>query len=798
MDPINDQANQENSSEIKVYIDKIISNSYLFLIGIVLCTFLAVIYSKLANVSYKVTSKILVRDDKNSPGKGAQNLLGGDLSSLLGTPNNAENEIEILKSRTLMKKVVEKLNLNVTVGVRGALRSLEATDGLVPFTVELEHKADTIEYRQYTIKDVTPTKYRLTSKKEDIDTVVNFGQKLKLPQFNVILRYKTNFYINPNGYSIAIQSVDSRVEGLMDSFDASLTSKLSTVINLKLNYSVPDKGEKILGTLMDLYLEENLDDKVRIADSTIVFIDKQLDAVTADLSSIEKHIEEFKKRNQLADITVQSKVLIENSSDYFKKLNDLEIQISIIDGIASYIKSPANHRIIPSTLTINDPVFSAGIATYNQLLSERDRQSLSYTENNPIVKNLDQQIENIRKNLLKSFEQYRRNLLVSRKELTSRNNSINQRIQDVPEQERIFLNYSRQQSLKQQIYIYLLEKREETAIKKTSTFSTSQIIDPAKSDSAPFAPKKGIIYIIGLTIGVILPFAYLRVREMLNTRIVTKSDVVTKSPITIVGEISHNEDAKSLVVDDRSRSIISEQFRSLRANLQFLLKQDKPNVIMVTSSMSGEGKSFISLNLGNALAISGKKVVFIELDLRKPKLSVNMGMDNTFGFTNYVISEKVSVDEITKPLYFSANSFLISSGPIPPNPAELLLNSKVEQLIEDLKKRFDYIIIDTAPVGLVSDALIIEKYADVCLYIIRQEYTYKTQLNIANELVNTKKLSKAYFVVNDIQSSKGGYYGYGYGGYGYGYGYGYGGYGGYVDENSKKGWLAKLLKRNKR
>jgi len=406
---------------------------------------------------------------------------------------------------------------------------------------------------------------------------------------------------------------------------------------------------------------------------------------------------------------------------------------------------------------------------------------LSYTNDNPVMKNLESQVENARVNLLLNINTYKKSLQVGKQELQKQNSGFTGQLKQLPGKERNYLDFARQQNLKQELYLFLLQKREETAISRNSTISSSRIIDMAKSDFTPYKPKKSIIYLIGLIIGVILPSVYLLVKELLNVRIGAKSDITSATLAPILGEIGHNNDKQSLVAGTNSRSVISEQFRSLRTNLQFVLDSSKPSTILFTSSMSGEGKSFLSLNLGSALALTGKKVVFMEMDLRKPKLSESVGLTIENGFTNYAISEDAQYNykKLLKPLSFNSNCYLISSGPIPPNPAELLDNGKLEKLVAYLKTEFDYIIIDCAPVGLVTDALMIGKSADLTLYVTRQSYTYKVQLDIVNDLIISKKLKNLYLIVNDIKAEKAGYSSYG---QAYGYGLNF----------DKKSWTDKL------
>ncbi|WP_443939729.1 GumC family protein [Pedobacter sp. MW01-1-1] len=774
-------AESDTTANLKVYIDKAIANWHIFLLSAVVCVFLAFVYAKFAPISYQINGKVLVKDDKSNGGGGGGMLGDMDLGSLLGSTSNAENEIQILKSRSLMTKVVKALQLNVTHGIKGNVRALEVNDARVPYTVSFVKQSDTIEYQEYTIDEITSKSFHIQNSEEDIDTVASFGKDLVLPQYTLRLSLKLGLKLYPSTvYRMNIVSVDAKVEELIPTLDAALTTKQSTVIDLGFKYSMPLKGEQILQTLMDLYLRDNLEDKQRIADSTINFIDTQLAAVKSDLKGIEGQIEAFKEENELANIEEQSKELVGNASEYYKKVNEADMQLNILKSISTYVNNPKNKRIIPSSLNVADPVFTAYLASYNELIMQRDRELLNYTTENPIIQNLDAQIESARQNLVKSFNAYRDNLIQAKREIDRNNQQIANQIKKVPKQERVFLDFSRQQNVRQQLYMFLLEKREETAIGRTSTIGTSQIIDPAKSENKPFKPKKSMIYLIGLLAGLALPFGYLSIKELLNTRIVTKKDITNVTSLPIIGEISHNETENSVAVTSKSRSIISEQFRGLRTNLQFMLKADQPNVLMVTSSMSGEGKSFISLNLGLALAISNKKVVLIELDLRKPKLTSNIGLENKLGFSNFIVNDKLTVADIVTQTDLHPNVSLISSGPIPPNPAELILSPKLSQLIEELKKSFDYVIIDNAPVGLVADALLVEKYTDMCLYITRQNVTHKAQLSIITDLVRNAKIRKAAFVVNDINDEQYSYYG---SGYGYGYGYG-----DYAMESKKSKW----------
>ncbi|TWJ04613.1 capsular exopolysaccharide synthesis family protein [Mucilaginibacter frigoritolerans] len=761
---------EEESFDYKELLGKIISSWYIFVFSIAICVSLSILYLRYATPDYKITSKLLVQDEKSSPSGGPSNAMMTDFSSLFDLPSNAQNEIDIIKSRSLMEKVVEQLKLNLTIFRKGRFKSDELFYDS-PFEVSLSSKTDSISSALYEIKIAENGVINVLSSQNDININTKFDDSVKLKEYSLI--FKKILPKVAGTYLLSIIPKDNEVEALSKSLDVQLSDKQSTTIDIAFIYPVAKKGEVILQSLMNNYIQSNLENKVQTADSTVAFIDRRLIIVQKELSGVEKDFEGFKKENNLANIEEQSKALVTGANDYFNQLNVIEIQLSVINDLEKYVTNPANKNIIPSSLTDQDPVFADAIGKYNDLLIERSKMELSYKEDNPLVKSLDNQISEVKSNLIKSFEAYKKGLSISKKELVTRNSLFTNQIKSAPGKERVFLDYSRQQTLKQELYLYLLQKREETMLTKTSTISSTRIIDNAKSDRLPIKPNRSLIHLIGLALGILLPFIFLYFKSALTIRIFSKQDIEKHTQIPIVAEIGNNIENKNLVVVENSRSVISEQFRSLRTNLQYLIKQNDPQIIMLTSSMSGEGKTFISLNLGSTLAITGKKVLFMELDLRKPKLTSSLGLENLNGFTNCVVSENNDLDSYIRPLTFSENCFLMSSGPIPPNPAEILLNEKVPLIFAELKKKFDFIIIDSPPVGLVADSLLLEDYVNLSLYVVRQAYTFKSQLDILNKLVAEKKLKHAYLVVNDIATQKVGYYGYG---YGYGHGYGYGDY----------------------
>lgn len=759
---------EEGISEFRSLISVIINYWYIFAVSIVICLIATFCYISYLPNLWSVASKIIVEDDKNNPSKSLTSGINADLSSLFDIKSNADNEVKVLQSRSLLRRVITALNINVHIYDGSSFKETELYDH-APFSVHLSNQDDLPKLANYKVTILDNNSYKLIDKKNDVDVKGNFGEPVSLENYAITLN-KTKHFEPEGEYKIAVKSLKQAENELASKFAVGLDDKQATVIDLQLSYDNPKRGEVILQRFMELYLQNNLANKIRIADSTIKFIDNRLVVVGAELNKVEKNLEDYKVNNKISDISAQSKALVEGATDYQRKLNDNDVQLAVVNDLYKYVNDPTNSQVVPSSLITRDMSFGSAINAYNEMLLRKEQLKLNLVDNSPMIKNLDQQIELARTAIMTSLKSYRQSLQISQQEVKEQNSVIDNKIANAPVKERIYLDYSRQQTLKQDLYLYLLQKREETAISQTASISNCRILDNAESEEDPFSPKRPIIYLIGLFAGILIPGAGLSIKEILNTRIRTKSDVDKHTDVPLLGEISRNNNKRKLLIYNDLRSVVSEEIRALRTNLKYVTDRGKSNVIMFTSSMSGEGKSFISLNLGNSIALSGKRVVLLELDLRKPKLLKYMGVDTSYGFTDYVISpDKDSMKKLIKPSTFNENFYFISSGPIPPNPTELLMSDRLRTLIDQLKKDFDYVVIDTAPVGQVSDALIIEEFADITCYVVRQNYTYKSQLGILNDLQKNRKVKQLYLIVNDIEIKNNSItgYGHGYGNYNY-------------------------------
>ena len=542
-DPINTDflSSDSNGIDFRIILARVLKYWYWLALGGIIGLIVAYVYVVYASPVYLVTSKMLVEDDKGSSLSSlASGGAGLDFSDLVDIKNNADNEVQILQSRSLMTRVVNKMKLNEIIYSLQNFKEKELYNE-APFVVDVIYTQDTIVARNYDIEILKDQKLKIRNTKEDVNEIIKFNKSIKFNQYYIKFRKNNNSLVPGRNYRLLIVSKDSRVEGLLPVFKAELPDKKVTTIDLSLNYPNPKKGEVILDSLMDLYMSANQQNKARVADSALAFIDGRLSLVSEELNGVEKQLENYKSQNNIADVEEQSKALVANASEYYDKLNAIDVQLNVIEDLDKYIKDTTNKRIIPSTLTVQDPAFASAIEANDLLIADRDKQSLSYTDSHPVIRNLDQQIRTAHSNLIKSYNSYKRGLVVTRQKLVAENSRFNAQIKNVPQKERIFLDYTRQQNVKQQLYLFLLQKKEETAISKTSTLSSTRIIDNAKSSYLPVKPKKKLTYLLGFFIGVVIPFATFTIRDKFNVKLLSKSDVKVQTDATILGEISHNE-----------------------------------------------------------------------------------------------------------------------------------------------------------------------------------------------------------------------------------------------------------------
>jgi tyrosine-protein kinase Etk/Wzc len=759
------QSEGSESGDYKYILSRYLQYWPHIVISIILCLGLALVYMFYATPKYKITGTLLIKEDE----KGAdfsQNAVYSDLENYQ-SPKSSDNEVEVLKSKNLMKKVLTELSLfNSYYAEEGFLKYREIYGSELPVKVvyaKLDSNA-LVETKAIKLHIKDNTGFELEDENK-ILTYYKFGQKIHKP-FGVFAIETTSSKIKfPQTILIEFHNKQRLINTYNEELVVEVANKNASIISLNLLASVPEKGKDILNKMIEVYNKEAVEDKNLTAINTIQFIDERLKYLTAELANVEKNVEQYKRKHDITDVSSEARLYLENTSEYKKQLSDLTIQVDVVESIEQYLlKQQGNYETVPSSLTIQDPTLLNLINNYNELQQERERMLRTTQPNNPLIQNLNERLASRRVSILENLSNIKKGLLIARKNLQDNSNRIVSKVQKVPLIERELLEINRQQGIKQEHYLYLLKKREESALSlAATTVSNSRIIDPATASLEPVKPQKPIILLIALVVGIALPIGLIYIKESLNDKVQQKEDIehlITAAPL--LGEISLNKDGnKVIAISESSRTPVAEQIRLIRTNLKFLTS-GKNNVILITSSISGEGKTFFSLNLGASLSMTGKRVVILEFDLRKPALSQSLGLSNKSGISDYLRSDDAYTYDTAKLSQVVPNLYIAGSGPIPANPAELMMSHKVELMINALKEEFDHVIIDTAPVGQVADAFTLAPYVDSTIYMIRYNHTTKSQTDIIKDIHTKKKFHNFMIVLNGAKEKNS---------YGYGYGY---------------------------
>lgn len=756
---------QEKSKpiNIKLIIFKYLKYWYLFLLGIILCVGFSVYLMYYATPLYHISGTLLIKAD-NSGSEFSQNAVYSDLENYQSA-SSIENEIEILQSASIMRRVVSELQLHNSYFIEEKFsRRKEIYGNNVPIDVVI-HYYDSTGYSEF-----NSIKIHLTDQEafeiehpDESRTQHKFGEEIE--NFYGTFSVESNGTITPETPRTIIVEFN-HLNGLAAAYSGSLSvevaNKLASVVSISLLDAVPQKGVEIINKLIEVYNEEAVFAKNQIAANTISFIDEQLKDITAELTEIETTAENYKRQNEITDVSAAANRYIANSSNYESQLSTNAIQIDMLESIEEYLVRPQNeYQMVPSSLNIEDPTFLSLINDFNELQRERERMLRTTQPNNPLVLNLNEQLENLKRSLLENLRQIKSGLQITNRNLMSSSTQVESKASRVPQIERQLLDINRQQGIKQEHYLYLIKKREESALSlAATTVSNSRVIDPATPSNGPVKPNKKLAYIFAFMMGLALPFAFIFVKDMMNDKIMDINDIEKITMVPILGEISHNSGDEILAISQKVKTPVAEQFRLIRSNLQFATANQDNRVILITSSRSGEGKTFFGLNLGVSLSMTEKKVVILEFDLRKPALLKKLRMKNDIGLSDYLSNNKYTVDDIIRPSSAAPDVSIIGCGDIPSNPAELMMSRKVGKLIDELKERFDTIIIDTAPVGQVADAFALAPYIDLTLYVVRYNYTKRDQVDFIDDIGRNKKLSHPMIVLNDAKLVMG--YGYGY------------------------------------
>ncbi|MDF2379950.1 polysaccharide biosynthesis tyrosine autokinase [Nostoc ellipsosporum NOK] len=725
----------------------------------------AFIYLRYATRIYSAGGSMLIKNDQGKSTDRADDILFGP-----SRVQSIQNEIEVLKSQPLMQRVVKKLDLCFSYTAKGKIKDLNVYKSS-PFIAQAFEITDSSRGFSFNIKFTGPDQFKINN-----EGSFHFNELFK-NQYGVFRLVNRAVPVTGSEFTLSWQPVESAAGHFIESMSVQPKSAGTNIITLSMQTTNPRLSADVVNGLMKEYDSITIEQNNLMTDQILGFIDGRLNILNRELDSAQQNLLLYQQRYNLIDVDLQS-------ADYFARISEADraivqqqMKLGDADMVEGYLrdkKNRFNRMVVPTSLSVEDRVLGELVDNYNK--AQLERQSLlsgNVPAENPLMKESEEQIEKLRESILENIRNVKQSYNSIIGQLRRESSAGRSDAQALPFKVKEYVELRRQVDIKLELVKTLQGKREEAAISRASTISNSKIIEMARESDVPVRPDKKLIQILAVFIGLGIPLLIIFIREILNDKITARTDIEKLTQAPILGEVGHSYNDKVLVVSKTSRSMVAEQFRIIRSNLQYVLNKAERPVIMVTSSFSGEGKSFVSTNVGAVIALTNKKTVILEFDIRKPKVLSGLNMGKKPGISNFLVG-KAELKDLIIPVPDAENLYVLPCGPIPPNPSELLLDERVTELFDYLKANFDVVIIDTAPIGMVSDAMTLGKFADCTLYLVRQEHTYKKQIVLIDDYYRENKLPKLSIIVNDVKMKPGyGYYGSGRYGYGYGYGNSY-------------------------
>lgn len=794
---------KEETIDFKKYLFLILRNWYWFAISIFFGLFVAYYVNRFSEPIYRVGASVIVRNDQRAGGlTGAEQLLEG--MEIFKTTKSIENEIEILKSYEMARRALSELDdFEVTYEAVGRFKNSKMYNRAEIILVPTEGFNQLKNYPIH-ISLLSKDKYRLQiNDKKGVDKVLSFGEKFENRDFSFQVLIRESDLPNiPNEeftfekYIVIFNDFNRLVNQYRSRLSISVNNeRRGSVLFLSTQGYNSRQEVDYINKLVDVYIRSGLEEKNQIATQALEFIEEQLLYISDSLRKSENALQAFRSRYQIMDLSREGQAVFTKIERLQQEKASLEIKAKYFDYLFTYLKNKTqeNNLVAPSLMGIPDPLLNSLVSQMNSLYFERKMLSYGSRENSPGILQINQKIESVSEALLENVTNLIR---VNQLSVTDNNRLLRlaeNELMKLPVTEREFINIERKFNLNNNLYTYLLQKRAEVGIARASNIADNRVLDYARAENAAtISPKRSRNYMLSIVFGIGLPLIIIFLLDFFNNKIREKKDIENKTSVPILATIGHNSIDYEYPVFEKPRSSIAESFRALRTNLQYVLREEKSKVISITSTLSGEGKTFTAINLAIIIAMSGKKTLLVGLDLRKPKINKVFKLNKETGLSTYLIGAHGLEDAISPT--FVDNLSVVTSGPIPPNPAELIQGEKMEEFINQMKKEFDYIIFDTPPVAIVTDAMILNKFCNLTVFVIRQNFSTRNVVELINELYTRHNFKNLSIVVNDIKTPT--YYGYDYGykyGYGYGYGYGYSdGDGYYSDEPERRGFFYRL------
>ncbi|MFD2098844.1 GumC family protein [Flagellimonas iocasae] len=759
-----------------------------FALSMIIAVLLAALYLRYTIPQYNASAKIQILEEK---GASSELSVLQDLDVFSTGNTKILDEIELLKSRSNFIQVVKKLKLNVRYFVLGNIRDNELYGDNIPFTINfispdsIVNKSNHLFYVdldsetsfQYGEEEDAP--FKKFDFGSNIETKI--GDLILVPNAQVLKSYKGK------RVKVAINPIPDVAASRREQILISPADEMSNIINISLTDPIQKRAIDIIDELILTNNANAVSDKKAMADRTSTFIDDRIAEIYTDLSSVDETAENYKESRGIADLGSQSSVNFTQSAASEQQLQETSIQLNIANSMKDLISDQDGYDVIPANVGLDDPGIANAAQQYNALVYERNRLLESSNAKNPVIVKLDQQLEGLRRGIQSSLNNVTNNLDLQVNSLSKQLSQINSRIYSAPSKERALRDISRQQQTTESLYLYLLQKREESQITFASAAPKSKIVDSAYGSDLPVSPKSKIVYLAALIMGMLIPFSVIYANDLLDNKLHSKLDLekLIGNDVPVLVEIPKLGKKDHKLVTKEDRSVLAESLRILRTNLNYIQRSKKSkngsdNLFFITSSVPGEGKTFVSSNLAAIYASTGKKVLLIGADIRNPKLYNFFAEDvdsdgiklkpkrsTKNGLTEYLYDSSVKLSEITVPTQVNSNTIdIIFSGKIPPNPTELLMNERMGELFEKVSEIYDYVIVDTAPLMVVTDTLLISEYASQILYVVKAGATETKVMEFPLKLKNEGKLNGLSFVVNNVKQSNlgyGGKYGYGYG-----------------------------------
>ncbi len=771
----------EDEIDLRLFFYNIRKKWYYFILSFIFVAAISSIYIQFTLPVFEATTSVLIKDGKNSS-KDIQDILSGDL---YGNTKNIATEIGILNSRSVLEETFNELNLGISYFSKNELLNFPIYK-TTPFEVKIQNITEGIYDEKFYFTKIDAARFKIEIEvdnpflKDYSYTGVHlYGKEIKTPFFTILIS-RNEIALGDSkdeNYIFTINSVSKLLAYYYENMKVEALNKDATIVKITVLDNIPDRATDFLNTICSVYVNRDIKDKSSVAALTLKFVDEQLNEISKALNENELELQKFKEEKGTVDLSIESKNYLERVSAVDEGRVKAEIELRSLDYLYDYVSGSKDlETLAPSSIGNPDPLLVNLIIQLKELQSKRKSLIYGSSTQSPAVKVIDEQIEQTRLALVENINSIRNLTRTNLQGLNKQLNDFENSIRKIPTIERELLTIQRNFTVNENIYLYLLQKKAETGIAKATAVSDNKVLDDASINEIPVIPDKRSVLIIALALAILLPAIVILVQGYIKNTISSREDVEKLTKIPIIGVVGHLNKGERLIVSSKPKSSIAEAFRSIRANLMFFGLMDEHKIILITSSVGGEGKSFSTLNLATVLSLQHHRVIIVGMDLRKPQLIQDLGVENNDGVSTLLIG-KTTLEKVIQKTNIEGLD-IIPSGPIPPNPAELLSKKETLTLLDSLRSKYDYIIIDTPPVGIVSDAMLLMNYADINIFIIRENYSKKNYIKTINNYYTEGKVKNLCILLNDAGTN---------------HGYGYYGYGYYDDEKKKKSWFKRPL-----